>query len=55
MLNNVDVECFLSRMMLIFVFKQYGDFWSPEFHRAVYDDLCTNCIKKLLRVEENQS
>ena len=55
MLNNVDVECFLSRMMLIFVFKQYGDFWSPEFHWAVYDDLCTNCIKKLLRVEENQS
>ena len=49
------LNVFFFRIMLTFLFKEYGDFCSPEFHWAVYDDLCTNCVKKLLRIEENQS
>ena len=50
MLNNVEDDADISFNSMV-----NGDFWAPEFHWAVYDDLCTNCVKKLLRIEENQS
>ena len=28
---------------------------SPELHWAIYDHLGAHCVKKLLRVEENQA